>query len=80
MQYKLMLDQEWRMVGRCYWTIDARAHGRTWRRFYVSPDGRRLLDVEGKSLRRSNCMNRTSAIGQKQTLVTMVAMCTISYT
>ena len=51
-QYALLLDREWRKDGRCYWTIDARAEGQTWRRFYVSPDGRRFLDAEGKPLTR----------------------------
>src|SRR5438046_9542178 len=39
-QYALSLDREWRRNGRCYWTVEARAEGRTWRRFYVSPDGK----------------------------------------
>lgn len=51
-QYALMLDHEWRAGGRCYWTVDARADGRTWRRFYVTPDGRRLLDADGKPVTR----------------------------
>jgi hypothetical protein len=42
-QYALLLDREWRKDGRCYWTVEARAEGSTWRRFYVSPDGRRVL-------------------------------------
>jgi hypothetical protein len=42
-QYALMLDREWRKDGRCYWTIEARAEGETWQRFYVTPDGRRLI-------------------------------------
>ena len=47
-QYALLLDREWRQDGRCYWTVDARAEGKTWRRFYVSPDGRRVLDEKGR--------------------------------
>ena len=42
-QYALMLDREWHRGGRCYWTVDARAEGETWRRFYVTPDGRGLV-------------------------------------
>jgi len=42
-QYALMLDREWRKDGRCYWTVEARAEGKTWRRFYVTPDGKRLV-------------------------------------
>ena len=47
-QYALMLDHEWHKDGRCYWTVDARAEGKTWRRFYVTPDGRQLLNAEGQ--------------------------------
>ena len=50
-QYALMLDHEWRQDGRCYWTVDARAEGKIWRRFFVSPDGRRLLDAAGRPIR-----------------------------
>jgi len=42
-QYALSLDREWHRGGRCYWTVEARADGKTWRRFYVSPDGKRVL-------------------------------------
>jgi hypothetical protein len=42
-QYALSLDREWHKNGRCYWTVDARAHGDTWRRFYVTPDGKRVV-------------------------------------
>jgi len=42
-QYALMLDREWRKGGRCYWTVEARAEGKTWGRFYVTPDGKRLV-------------------------------------
>ena len=44
-QYALLLDHEWHAGGSCYWTVEARAEGRTWRRFYVSPDGQRLLNA-----------------------------------
>ena len=47
-QYALMLDRDWHKDGRCYWTVDARAEGETWRRFYVTPDGRRLLKADGR--------------------------------
>jgi hypothetical protein len=42
-QYALLLDREWRKDGRCYWTVEARAEGSAWRRFYVSPDGKRVV-------------------------------------
>jgi len=42
-QYALLLEQTLRSEGRCYWTIEVRADGKTWRTFYVSPDGKKLL-------------------------------------
>jgi hypothetical protein len=47
-QYALSLDREWHRDGRCYWTVEARAEGATWRRFYVTPDGRRVLSEDGR--------------------------------
>ena len=49
-QYALLLEQELRQDGRCYWTVEAIAEGRLWRRFYVTPDGQRLLDEERKPI------------------------------
>jgi hypothetical protein len=45
-QYALRLEQTLRRAGRCYWTVDALAEGKLWRRFYVTPDGRRVLDED----------------------------------
>jgi len=42
-QYALLLEQTRQSGGRCYWTIEVRADGKTWRTFYVSPDGKKLL-------------------------------------
>ena len=42
-QYALLLDRPTTIAGRCYWTVEARAEGRVWRRFYVTPDGKRLV-------------------------------------
>lgn len=50
-QYALSLDRDWRKDGRCYWTVEARAEGATWRRFYVSPDGRSVLHDDGRAMR-----------------------------
>jgi hypothetical protein len=47
-QYALLLDREWHKGGRCYWTLEARAEGSTWRRFYVSPDGKSVLSASGR--------------------------------
>jgi len=49
-QYVLLLDREWHRNGRCYWTLEARARGETWRRFYVSPNGKRLLSEDGRPI------------------------------
>ena len=42
-QYALQLEQTLQQAGRCYWTVDAMAEGKLWRRFYVTPDGKRVL-------------------------------------
>ena len=47
-QYALQLEQTLRHAGRCYWTVDAIAEGKVWRRFYVTPDGRRVLGEDRK--------------------------------
>jgi len=60
-QYALMLDREWRKDGRCYWTVDARAEGKTWRRFYVTPDGSRLLNAGGRPPARQRRKAKASA-------------------
>src|SRR5262245_35938262 len=49
-QYALLLEQEIHQAGRCYWTVEASAEGRLWRRFYVTPDGGRVLDETRKPL------------------------------
>lgn len=42
-QYALLLDEPKRQNGRCYWPVELRADGKLWRRYYVSPDGKRLV-------------------------------------
>jgi hypothetical protein len=49
-QYSVLLDRERFAHGRCYWTVEARAQGETWRRFYVTPDGQRVLSETGDPL------------------------------
>jgi len=49
-RYVLSLDHDEHRHGRCYWTVDARARGDTWRRFYVSPDGKSLLSEDGRPI------------------------------
>jgi hypothetical protein len=47
-QYALLLEETRTFGGRCYWTVEARAAGGTWRRFYVTPDGKRLLSEDAR--------------------------------
>jgi hypothetical protein len=49
-RYVLSLDPDRHQHGRCYWTVEARARGDTWRRFYVSPDGRSVLSEDGQPI------------------------------
>jgi hypothetical protein len=46
-QYALRLDEPFREAGRCYWPVEVRAGGKLWQRFYVTPDGNRLLAETG---------------------------------
>lgn len=41
-QYALFLDRTRESRGRCYWTVEVRAEGKLWRRFYITPDGKSL--------------------------------------
>jgi len=41
-QYALLLDRPRQAHGRCYWTLEVRAEGKVWRRFYVTPDGKSM--------------------------------------
>jgi hypothetical protein len=43
-QYALRLDRPRRENGRCYWPVEVRARGELWRRFYVTPDGKTVLE------------------------------------
>ncbi len=49
-RYVLSLDPDEHRNGRCYWTVEARARADTWRRFYVSPDGKSLLSEDGRPI------------------------------
>jgi hypothetical protein len=42
-QYRLFLEKEARFGNSCYWTVEAAANGKPWRRFYVSPDGKSVF-------------------------------------
>jgi hypothetical protein len=39
-QYRLLVEEETMLAGRCYWTVEVLAAGRVWRRFLVTPDGK----------------------------------------
>ena len=43
-QYAVLLDEPHRERGRCYWPVELRAGGALWRRYYVSPDGKQVLE------------------------------------
>lgn len=47
-QYALHLDRDHHRSGRCYWTVEARAQGKTWRRYYVTPEGALLSETAGR--------------------------------
>ena len=38
-QYVVSLDEPRRLGGRCWWPVEVRADGRTWKRFLVTPQG-----------------------------------------
>jgi hypothetical protein len=42
-QFRLLLEETVLLKKRCYWAVEALADGKLWRRFYVSPDGKRVL-------------------------------------
>jgi|SRR5688572_13318327 hypothetical protein len=60
-QYALLLEQTVEQAGRCYWTVEAMAKGKLWRRFYVTPDGRRVLDEARKPIRAPRGARRSAA-------------------
>lgn len=51
-QYVLLLDAPLRRGKHCYWPVEARAGGKLWNTFYVSPLGDRVLVAapDGKPL------------------------------
>src|SRR5262245_8336729 len=59
-QYVLLLEEELEHGGRCYWTVEAIADGKVWRRFYVTPDGARLLDEERRPIAKPRATRRSA--------------------
>jgi hypothetical protein len=45
-QYLLRLDAPVHQDGRCYWPVEVRGEGKLWRRYLVTPDGRKILFKE----------------------------------
>ena len=60
-QYALLLEATIRQAGRCYWTVEAIAEGKLWRRFYVTPDGQRVLDEARKPIAAPRGARRSAA-------------------
>jgi hypothetical protein len=50
-QYRLLLHEQRRIGGKCYWTVEALAGGEIWKRFLVTPDGKSVLKAP-KSVRK----------------------------
>jgi len=46
-QVIVMVGESVRRAGRCYWPVEVRAGGRLWRRYLVTPDGKRVIDAGG---------------------------------
>lgn len=42
-QYLLRLDAPVRRGGRCYWPVEVRGDGKLWRRYLVTPDGKKVV-------------------------------------
>ena len=42
-EYLVRLDAPVYQGGKCYWPVEVRAEGKLWRRYLVSPDGRRVI-------------------------------------
>lgn len=43
-QVAVMVAESAYRRGRCYWPVEVRAGGALWRRYLVTPDGKRLID------------------------------------
>lgn len=41
-QYRLLLHHQSNFQGKCYWAVEALSAGELWRRFFVTPDGKRV--------------------------------------
>ena len=44
LQYLVKLDAPVRQAGTCYWPVEVLADGQLWRRYLVSPDGKKIIN------------------------------------
>ena len=44
--YAVLLDAPVTEAGRCYWPVEVRAGDKLWRRFLVTPDGKRIISKD----------------------------------
>src|SRR5262245_27515845 len=44
-QVLVKVGESVRRAGHCYWPVEVRAEGRLWRRYLVTPDGKRVIDA-----------------------------------
>lgn len=42
-QYLVRLDEPQLEAGTCYWPVEVRAGGKLWRRYLVTPDGKKVV-------------------------------------
>jgi hypothetical protein len=47
-QFVVSLDEPRHLAGRCWWPVDVRVDGRTWKRFLVTPDGSAMREAPGQ--------------------------------
>jgi len=45
-EYLVRLDAPVHRAGKCYWPVEVFADGKLWRRYLVSPDGKRVINPE----------------------------------
>ena len=45
-RYLVRLDEPVERSGHCYWPVEVRADGKLWRRYLVTPDGKKVLNPE----------------------------------
>jgi hypothetical protein len=46
-QYLVRLDESVHRGGHCYWPVEVLADGKLWRRYLVTPDGKKVVNPDG---------------------------------